>query len=247
MELPREEEEEERKGQPGSLPITHGRAEGPKREGAVGSEDTEVMSTAELAKEPGKAQPTLHHLPDREQAQRSNSHLSSPSSALNPLVPPLAVPFWALLVVREVIYNGWGEAVPRPSPSQGTSVLHVACSGAVTPHLLQRVTAQCWANVGPALGLTPSARGVRACRDCTKGVLHPGFRCISTNFLQQHQSCWARVTAALCPPSLCPSGSTSWASSCSANCLCLQILTLKTVGQAEGRRSTLEVEELGVI
>lgn len=119
------------------------------------------MSTAELAKEPGKALPTLHHLPDGEQAQRSNSPLSSSSSALKPLTSPSAVPFWALLVAREVIYNGQGDAVPGPSPSQGTAVLHVACSGAATPHLLQRVTAQCCANVGPALALTASAQGLQ--------------------------------------------------------------------------------------
>lgn len=67
LEFPREEEE--RKEQPMSLSITDVRAEGPVKEGAVSSEGTEVTSTAEMAKEPGKALPTLHHLPDGEQAQ----------------------------------------------------------------------------------------------------------------------------------------------------------------------------------
>lgn len=89
MEFPREEEEE-RKEQPGSLPITDVRAQGPTREGAVGSEGTKV--TAELAQEPGKALPMLHHLPDGEQAQRSSSPLSSFSSVLKPFNVSFASP-----------------------------------------------------------------------------------------------------------------------------------------------------------
>lgn len=89
-----------------SLSITDVRAEGPVKEGAVSSEGTEVTSTAEMAKEPGKALPTLHHLPDEEQAQRSSSVFTSFSSALKPFNVSFNSPIpGRLLMVREVIYN----------------------------------------------------------------------------------------------------------------------------------------------
>lgn len=88
-----------------SLSITDMRAEGPVKGGAVNPEGTEVTSTAELAKEPGKALPTLH-LPDGEQAQRSSSLLTSFSSALKPFNVSLNSPVpGRLLMVREAIYN----------------------------------------------------------------------------------------------------------------------------------------------
>lgn len=89
-----------------SLSITDVWAEGPVKGGAVNSEGTEVTSTAELAKEPGKALPTLHHLPDGEQAQRSSSLLTSFSSALKPFNVSLNSPVpGRLLMAREAIYN----------------------------------------------------------------------------------------------------------------------------------------------
>lgn len=108
-----------------------------------------------------------------------------------------------------------------PSPSHETSVLHVAslrcCHAAFAAvyHSPVLVWGRPWA-------LTPSAGALE--------VFSIHFQLIATHFLQQHQSCWALVTAALCSPSLCPSSSTpapSQASSFSASCLSLQILTSK--------------------
>lgn len=146
-----------------------------------------------------------------------------------------------------------------PSPSQETSVLHVAslrcCHAAFTA--AYHSPAAC-ANVGPALGPDTLSSGCRdlerlhwRCSPAGFSGLFPQISFSSTKSAPSDQSCWAPVTAAPCPPSLCPSSSTpaptAPARACSASCLPLQIPTLKTLSQAEGRHNTLEVEELRVI
>lgn len=107
--------------------------------------------TAELAKEPGEALPTLHHPPDGEQGRRSSSLLTSFSCALEPFNVSFNSPVLGACCRRGKRFIIDGVTLCHgPSPSQETSVLHVGSLRCCHTEFTA-VPARPWAGVGPAL------------------------------------------------------------------------------------------------